>query len=126
MKEIKSTDSAYSPISLVGKFLDILFNDHDLPLRFSPVEAQSLTDNKLLTRAFVQPLYSCPTYLHGDIVCLILNIFSGIPESHQVMRCQATTKEDELSLFLKRITQHPAHYLMLDINKLPFKLQEVS
>lgn len=61
-----------------------------------------------------------------DFICLILKVFSGIPGAYQVLRCQATTTEEELSLFLERVKQHHTHYLMLDVNKLPFKLQEVG
>ena len=120
-----------SPMQVVGQFLNHLLQDHTLPRRCSakdnlgslPRHHRSVTSYQYIA----QPLYYCPvlTYSQMDFLCLILNVFSGIPESYQVLRCQATTTEEELSLFLKRVEQYHAHYLMLDVNKLPFKLQEV-
>ena len=105
---------------LVGHFLSILLKDNVLPQRCSTlnVPQHHLVDP--------QPLYSCLTYSQMDFICLILKIFSGLPESYQVLRCQTTTTMEELSLFEKRVENLHAHFLVLDFNKLPFKLQEVS
>ena len=122
-------DVETSPMLVVGKFLNVLLRDHALPRRcsVSKEQVQSLPRHmRSISCSFAQPLYFCPTYSQTDFLCLILNLFSGIPESYQVLRCQATTTEEELGLFLKRVEKHRAHYLMLDVNKLPFKLQEVS
>ena len=43
-----------------------------------------------------------------------------------MLRCQATTTEYELSLLLKRARTQPNLYLMLGVNKLSMKLQEVG
>lgn len=121
-----SADANNPPMLVVGQFLNILFRDHTLPRRCSVKDSLSLPRHlRSVTSHFSQPLYSCPTYSQMDFLRLILNIFSGVPEAYQVLRCQASTTEEELSLFLKRVGQHHSHYLMLDVNKLPFKLQEV-
>lgn len=116
----------------VGQFLDVLFTNHTLPCRGSSLQQRSLSlpqhhhhhSSGSGHAPFSQPLYSCPTYSQLDFLRLILNIFSGVPEAYQVLRCQTSTTEEELSLFLKRAEQHHAHYLMLGVNRLPFKLQE--
>ncbi len=74
---------------------------------------------------FAQPLYSFPSYSQLDLLCLVLRIFSGIPEAYQVLHCRTTTTEEELSLFLKRVEKHHAVYLVLAVNVLQYKLQEV-
>ena len=121
-------DVELSPMLVVGQFLSVLLRDHTLPRRCSVSKEQLLSiprHIRSVSTYFAQPLYFCPTYSQTDFLCLILNLFSGIPESYQVLRCQATTTEEELSLFLKRVEKHHAHYLMLDVNKLSFKQQEV-
>lgn len=106
---------------VVGQFLNDLLLNHTLPQSVYPPGRNSSSSDD-----FSQPLYSCPHYSQKDFLCLILSIFSGVPESYQVLRCQASTTEEELSIFLKRAENCHAQYLMLNINTLPFKLQEVS
>ena len=114
-----------SPMQRVGQFLNNLLQDHTLPRRCL-VEAGETPGLSLhVAPRFTQPLYSCPTFTQIDFICLILNICSGIPEAYQVLRCQETTMEEELNLFLKRAERHPSQYFMLNVNKLPYKLQEV-
>ena len=115
--QIESED-ATSPMLVVGQFLNILF--------------QTLSPQKFLVNYFQQksdianqPLYYCPSSSQVDHISLILNVFSGSPQPYQMLHCRATTTEEELGLFLKRVEKHPAHYLMLAVNELPFKLQEV-
>jgi hypothetical protein len=107
-------------MQVVGQFLADLFS-HPLVK-----DALSLPhQNYNVSHHFTQPLYSCPNYSQMDFLCLVLNIFTGIPETYQVLRCQVTTTEEQLNLFLKRMEIHHAHYLVLNVNELPFKLQEV-
>ena len=104
---------------VVGEFLDALLHDHVL------VERPFIT-SPTLHDVIAQPLYFCPEYSQVDFLCFILTIFSGVlPEAYQVLRCKATTTEEELGLFLKRADHNLTHYLMLNVNMLPFKLQEV-
>ena len=103
-----------SPMLVAGKFLDLFFKDYTITQR----------DALNITNYLAQPLYSCSNS-RLDFLTLILNIFSGIPEAYQVLHCKANTTEEELTRFLKRVEKHSGHYLMLDINMLPFKLQEV-
>lgn len=108
-------------MQVVGILLEDLFSH--------PLVKGSLSlphQNYSISHHFSQPLYSCPNYSQMDFVCLIIKIFSGIPETYQLLRCQKTTAEEELNLFLKRVEIHHAHYLLLNVNELPFKLQEVS
>lgn len=117
----KNYSTEVSPMLVVGQFLNDLLLNHTLPQSVYPPGRNSSSSDD-----FSQPLYSCPHYTQKDFLCLILRIFSGVPESYQVLRCQASTTEEELSIFLKRAENCHGQYLMLNINTLPFKLQEVS
>jgi hypothetical protein len=115
----ETSPSASSPMLVVGHFLDVLFKDHTLPKSSLMMSTSSITTD------FGQPLYSCPAYSQLDFIHLILNIFSSVPKAYQVLHCKATTTEEDLSRFLKRVEKHHDQYLMLNVNKLPFKQQEV-
>lgn len=107
-------------MQVVGQFLEDLFSHPSVKNNLSlPYQTYSVSNH------FAQPLYSCPNYSQMDFVCLILTVFSGIPESYQILRCHKATTEEELNLFLVRVETHCAHYLILNVNKLQFKLQEV-
>jgi hypothetical protein len=106
---------------VVGRFMNTLFENHPLlHQRCLAMDSTPYHDH------FDQPLYSRPAHLQLELICLILNIFDGIPEAYKVLHCNSCTTEEELCRFLKRVEKHHDHYLMLDVNKLPFKLQEVS
>ena len=59
-------------------------------------------------------------------MCLITELYEGVPEPFEVFRCRPNTTHEELNLFIERIRHHTLPYLVLHIDKLPFKLQEVS
>lgn len=107
-------------MEIVGQFLEDLFSHPSVKNELSlPYQTYSVSHH------IAQPLYSCPNFSQMDFVCLILNVFSGVPESYQILRCHEGTTEEELDLFLMRVELHCAHYLVLNVNELPFKLQEV-
>lgn len=108
----------------VGEFLNILFNDHTFPTSFSVMRGD-FNDLHGVGTYLVHPLYSCPAYSQVDVIYLMLHVFSGIPEAYQVLNCKATTTVEELGLFLRRVEMYHTQYIMFNINKLPFKLQEV-
>lgn len=120
-------DIAIAPMQVVGQFLDMLLKDHCHP------NLRSAVDNQLLTYysqhdgdQYSQPLYCCSTSSLMEFACFVLKVLSGNPQSYQIMRCNAATTSEELNLFLQRVESHHMHYIMLEINKLSFELQEVS
>lgn len=118
--EDRISSSQAHPMKVVGQFLEDLFSH--------PLVKNSLSlphQNYSVSHHLAQPLYFCPNYSQMNFLCLILKIFSKVPEAYQVLRCQETTTEDELKLFLKRVEIHCSHYLILNVNNLPYKLQEV-
>lgn len=70
-------------------------------------------------------LHYCPSYSQAELIQIIVSIYDGVPESFEVFRCRPSSTEEELSLFLKRVAKHPLQFLLLNVNHLPFKLQEV-
>jgi len=113
---------------IVGQFLGKLFANHTLPKRSEAPQlfkARSLTALSL-SQDFTQLLYYCPNYSQGDLIRVVLGICQGVPEAYEVFRCHPSTTEGELSLFLKRAARHSLRSIVLEVNKLPFKLQEVS
>ena len=128
-----------SPVHVVGAFLGQLFQDHTLPLGFS---SSSLMRTKSVSskHEFSQSLHYCPNFSQGELITTIIGLYntvpetmgvmlrssSGIPESFDIVRCQSTTTDEELRLFLTRASQYPRLYVILEVNKLPYKVQEVS
>ena len=125
LKDIKRDDP---PMSVVGKFLEELFTNHQLPTRLDPpslLRPRSLTSLSL-SHDFTQLLHYCPAFTQGQLIQMVVKISSGVPEAFEVFRCHPTTTEGELTLFLKRSAKHRLRSLVLEVNKLPFKLQEVK
>ena len=71
-------------------------------------------------------LHYVPGFSQSQIIQLITRIYNGVPECFEVFQCRPTTTAEELSMFLKRIKLYPLLYLILFVNKLPYKLQEVA
>ena len=117
-------------MDVVGSFLNNLFSesgilDCSLPMQPSKVSTpleQTLFSSSQISSTF----HSAPGYSQEKIIRLVLKIYGGSPEAFQVLRCTAMTTEQDLRLFMKRVIQHPmCQYLILEVNILPFQLQEV-
>ena len=113
---------------VVGEFLGMMFNNHSLPKRrdesfFPSHPTPHPTFPYHLTQ---QPiLHYCPGYSQAQLIRLIIFIYNGVPEAFEIFRCHPSTTEEELRVFLKQVAKHPLQYLILNVNNLPFKLQEV-
>ncbi len=66
-------------------------------------------------------------FTQSQLLRLIISIYGGVPEAFEVYHCRSTSTEEELRLFMnpKRATKRPFQYLILEVNKLPYRLQEV-
>ncbi len=124
----KDVQNEEPPMHTIGQFLDVLFYEHPLPRRSDSaplLRTRSLTSFSL-SHDFTQLLHYCPRYSQSQLIQMLIGICSGVPEAFEVFRCRASTTEDELTLFLKRAARHSLRSIVLEVNKLPFKLQEVS
>ena len=112
-----------TPMHLVGKFLQTVFSNHSLPKRCGlslpqPCSVHSFPET-------TQLLHYCPGYSQTQLIHLIISIYDGVPEAFEVFRCHSSSSKEELNLFMKRMAKHPLQYLILEVNQLSFKLQEV-
>ncbi len=126
-----SEETGDSPMDTVGSFLNTLFSistpSFRLPSRDRVEQIRRANSvNADQVDVAVHTLHSAPGYTHSQLVRLVLGIYGGPPEAVDVFHCQLTTTESELRLFMKRVTQHLGRsYLILEVNLLPYHLQEV-
>ena len=73
----------------------------------------------------IYQLHYAPGYTQSQLLRLITEIYDGVPESFEVFYCHPLTTQEELKMFMERVKYHPLPYLILQVNKLPFNLQEV-
>ena len=64
-------------------------------------------------------------YNQNQLIRLILKIFQGVPAPHSILSCRLSTNEEDLKLFMERTVAFPGHYLILNVNQLSYRLQEV-
>ena len=110
---------------VVGSFLDMVFNNYSLPKHCVSDCPQPCSASQLSSPKPTQLLHYCPRYSQAQLICQILSIYNGVPEAFEVFRCHPLSTEDQLSLFLNRVSKHSLQCLILEVNQLPFKLQEV-
>ena len=120
----QSTHHGNTPMHVVGAFLSELFFDlssHSLKRRRTGSQVARMSSQS------THILHSCHGFSQSQLIRLIISIFGGVPESFEVFHCRHTTTEEEIRLFLnpKRATKRPFQFLMLEINKLSYQLQEV-
>ena len=113
-------------MEIVGGFLGDLLENHTPPRR-SPKVIRRLTNVGQFSNISDsnQFLHHAPKYRQSQLVRLIINIYGGVPESFEVFQCRGSSTKEELSLFMERVERRPLRYLILEVNQLPFGLQEV-
>ena len=112
-------------MEIVGGFLGDLLQNHTPPRRSTKVIRRPSATQFPGTSDANQFLHHAPKYRQSQLVRLIVSIYGGVPESFEVFHCRASSSKEELSLFLERVEKKPLRYLILEVNKLPFRLQEV-
>ena len=116
----------YNVMEIVGGFLGDLLQNHTPPRRSTKaIRRPSSVTQFAPTSDANQFLHHAPKYSQSQLVRLIVRIYGGVPESFEMFHCRSSSTEEELSLFLERIERKPLRYLILDVDKLPFRLQEV-
>ena len=125
-KQVQLKSPTDTPMHTVGAFLSSLFKNFELSshsLKRRRPSVPSRTNPSQSTHI----LHSCKGYSQGQLLRLIISIYGGVPEAFEVFHCRATTTEEELRLFLnpRRATKRPFQYLILEVNRLPYQLQEV-
>lgn len=118
-----------TPMHVVGAFLSALYGNFELSthsLTLKRCRTPSMA-SKALSNQSTHILHSCQGFSQSQLIRLIISVYGGVPEPFEVLHCQPTTTEEELRLFLspKRATKRPFQYLILEVNKLSYQLQEV-
>ncbi len=112
----------------VGTFLAALFKDTKL----SDSSLQQRRTLSPLTRSMSQQsthiLHACQNFSPSQLIRTVIGIFGGVPEPFEVFHCRPSVTEEELRLFLNptRATKQPFQFLILEVNKLQYHLQEVK
>ena len=112
------------PMEAVGSFLKQLLFFHG---KFSRIPQSQLLSKTASLVCSSHTLHFVPGCNQEGLIILLLSIYNGEPPApYTVFHCQSTTTEQDLRLFTDRIIQHhDSHYTVLEVNKLPFHLQEV-
>ena len=113
---LQAADS--DPLETVGVFLDAIFLSHVLPA--SRVQTLPRSEG---SHVVLHKLHGCS---NAELIQLIITIYDGVPEPFEVFHCQNVPMQKNLDLFLERARRFPRQYVMVEVNKLPYHLQEVN
>lgn len=124
----REQDCDSTPMHVVGRFLSALFQNSDLSTNSLKRRRASSAFTHTMSQQSTHILHSCKNFTPSQLLRTIIGVFGGVPEPFEVFHCRPTVTEEELRLFLNpaRATKHPFQYLILEVNKLPYQLQEVS
>ena len=129
---LEQTNDASIPLSICGTFLDEL---HSKIVDYFPHKYDD--KNRLVYSAHghhsllqspqrIEVLHSAPDFSHDELISVIVSIYDGrFPQPYEFFRCHENTSLHELKLFLTRAVNHPLIFIILGVNLLPIKLQEV-
>ena len=74
----------------------------------------------------MEVLHSALNFSQGQVISVIVSIYDGrLPQPYEFFRCHENTSLHQLKLFLTRAINHPLTFMILGVNLLPVKLQEV-
>lgn len=117
-----------------GFFLDVLFKHSEIA-EYSP---QKYKEESHLTSSvcFSQPtlyfthsmefLHSALDFSQEELISVIVNIYKGrLPQPYEFFRCDEKTTAHQLKLFITRAANHSLMFVILGVNLLSIKLQEV-
>lgn len=119
-------EACNAPMEVVGTFIHKLFHEHDMKRYALQPRQPYKQPARLVSAQSPAILHSCHGLSRVQLMSLIINCYNGVPESFQLLRCHSSTTEDELSLFLNRVSIHAFQYMIIGVEKLPYQLQEVK
>lgn len=117
-----------------GIFLDALFNNSQIS-EYSPQKYKGeicLTSSAQISQPTLyfthstEFLHSALNFSQEELICVIVNIYNGrLPKPYELFRCHENTTTHQLKLFITRATNHLLTFVILGVNLLRIKLQEV-
>ena len=106
----------------VGMFLHYFFSDSQI----LPVNTDSKTATQSSNPSSNFTLFTAYNFSNLNIVCAIYDVFDGLPNSFQLLRCCNSTRSEDIKLFFDRVNNFPKlRYLILGVNRLTSKVQQV-
>ena len=108
-----------SSIEIVGYYMKKIFESN------YSLETEHLAQRYELPVELEQDILIAKQYDQQKLIHLIISIYNGIPEHFDILRCCSTTTEHDLNSFMRRVLLIPRLYLILEVNRLSFELQEV-
>eukprot|EP00117_Sycon_ciliatum_P002930 scpid215/ scgid3933/ E3 ubiquitin-protein ligase RNF213 len=116
------------PIEVVGDFLKRLSNaigGDQGALSLLPGKTSAMSADSPLHQEHRCILHVTSPSTPAEMLRLLLSIFMAIPHSFQVLRCQSSTTEEQLSLFLRKAFLYTdGTFVLFEVNKLSSALQE--
>ena len=106
-----------SPTEKVGSFLDHLFQILGLEIMHPPPHSSRFHSHAVL--------HQCHKFSPKQLIMYLVSINEQIPKPYEILRCHSGTTESDVKIFFQRIEFFPRHYYVLEVNKIPSKLQEV-
>ena len=125
---------ASSLFEVCGIFLDVLFNNSEIseysPQRYKGeiylASSAQICQPTLYFTHSTEFLHSALNFSLEELVCVIVNIYKGrLPRPYEFFRCHENTTTHQLKLFITRAANHPLTFVILGVNLLRIKLQEV-
>ena len=67
-----------------------------------------------------------PEYGQDDLIRLMIGECKGVPEYYDILFCTEHTTREEIQSFMRRVKKSSKrHMFILEVNNLPYSLQEV-
>lgn len=108
-----------SSIEIVGLFMENLFKSD------GSLEKEGLAQRYESNFQAEHDILVAKQYEQRKLIHLIISIYNGIPEHFDILRCCSTTTKHDVNSFMRRVLLMPRLYLILEVNRLSFELQEV-
>ena len=127
-------NEASFPLKVCGIFVDALFKHSEIAVYCAQKKSgedclKHLTRTcwpKLYSTHRIDVLHSAPDFSREELISLVTKIYDGrLPWPFEFFRCHKNTTMHQLKLFITRANNHPLTFVILGVNLLPIKLQEV-
>ena len=135
MLNLEQSNDASVSLRICGIFMDEMFKHPDIvecsPQKYSDKDRlmyPACSRRSLLhSTDSMEVLHSALNFSQGELISVIVSIYDGrLPQPYEFFRCHENTTMHELKLFLTRAITHPLTFIILGVNLLPVKLQEVK
>ena len=119
--QVNVPTSADNPFELCGKLLEVLVSDRNA--------ANYLYPKRRMMAEIPMPeghiVHGAHKFSPDQVFRLLLQIYQGLPESFEVMRCTSVTSREDLDLFLQRAVVFQSRtFVMVNVDRLSTNLQE--